>query len=78
MDHNGYWYKYLAARHDVSFYMSVVLIAISLASIVSGYTLVRYQGLVRRSDQPNDFWQGVMIYLAMGLASWALYAFGPR
>jgi RsiW-degrading membrane proteinase PrsW (M82 family) len=78
MDHSGYWYRYLAARHDVYIYMSVVLIAVSLASVVSGYTLVKFQGLVRRSEKPNDFWQEVMIYFLMGIALWALYAFGPR
>jgi hypothetical protein len=78
MDHNGYWYEYLAARHDIFFYMSVVLIAVSVASAVSGYTLVRYRGRVRRSEKPKDFWQGVVIYSVMGVVCWALYAFGPR
>jgi hypothetical protein len=39
---------------------------------------VKFQGLVRRSEKPNDFWQEVMIYFLMGIALWALYAFGPR
>jgi hypothetical protein len=52
--------------------MSVVLIGVSLASVVSGYTLVKFQGIVRRSEKPNDFWQEVMIYFLMGIAVWAL------
>ena len=78
MDHVGYWYRYLAARHDVAFYISVVFIAVALASAASGYTLVKYQGIVSRADDPKNFWQAVAIEFLIGVAFWCLYAFGPR
>lgn len=78
MDHDGYWCRYLAARHDTDFYLSVAFIAAALASTVSGYTLVKYQGIVARADDPKNFWQAVAIYLLIGIALWGLYTFGPR
>jgi RsiW-degrading membrane proteinase PrsW (M82 family) len=78
MEHDGYWYRYLAARHDIEFYLSVVFITVALASAVSGYTLVKYQGIVRRTDDPKSFWQTVAVYLLIGTACWGLYAYGPR
>jgi hypothetical protein len=77
MDHNGYWYGYLAARHDVFFYIGVVSIAAVLISALTGKTLVRFHGVVSKTEDPKGFWQAVIILFIMGAACIGLYTFGP-
>ncbi len=77
MDHDGHWYRYLAARHDTAFYISVVVIAAALMSVVSGKTIVKYQGLVSRTDDPKTFWRAVIVLFLLGMAFLGLYTFGP-
>ena len=77
MDHDGYWYRYLAARHDTAFYLSVAFIAAALISAVSGKTLVRFQGIVSRTDDPKTFWGAVIALGFIGTAFLVMYAFGP-
>ncbi len=77
MDHDGYWYRYLAARHDFALKFGLVILCAALVSILSGKTLVKFRGIVARSEDPKTFWESVVTLVVMGVALIGLYAFGP-
>ena len=77
MDHDGYWYRYMAARHDVLLYIGLVCLGVVLISVLTGKTLVKGQGIVSKTKDPKNFWGNVTTFLVLGAALIGLYAFGP-
>jgi hypothetical protein len=77
MDHDSYWYQYFAARRDVELYIGLFSIGFSLISTITGKTLVKYQGIVSRTEDPKEFWQTVILVYAMGAIFLGLFLFGP-
>jgi len=77
MDHDGYWYQYLAARHDFDIKFGFFLLCAVLISLLTGKTLVRFRGIVSESEDPKTYWEGVITYLVFGAVFIGLYAFGP-
>jgi hypothetical protein len=77
MDHDSYWYQYFAARHNVELYIGLGSIGFALISLVTGKTLVKYQGIVSRAEDPKRFWQNVVVVCAMGAIFLGLFLFGP-
>jgi hypothetical protein len=77
MDPDGYWYKYLAARHDFDIKLGVFLLLAASISLLTGKTLVKYRGIVSESADPKTFWQSVIILLVFGIVFIGLYFFGP-
>jgi hypothetical protein len=73
MDNDSYWRGYLMARHHVSLVLGVVLMAVVLISIITGRTLVKYQGIVSRADDPKTFWGSVIVDYLLGLVFLGLY-----
>lgn len=77
MDHDGYWFRYLAARHDIALKIGLVFLGVVLISVITGKTLVKGQGIVSKTEDPKTFW-GTVISLLVGAAVLiGLYAFGP-
>ena len=56
MGNGSYWHEYLMARNQVFLVLGVVLMALVLISTLTGITLVKYQGIVSRADDPKVFW----------------------
>jgi hypothetical protein len=77
MDHDSYWYRYFAARHDIELYIGLVSIGFSLISTLTGKTLVKGQGIVSRADDPKVFAWNVTLVGAMGAILLGLFFFGP-
>ena len=77
MDQDGYWYRYPAARHDFDIKFAFFLLCAVLISLLTGKTLVRFQGAVSESEDPMKFWEAVITYLVFGAVFVGLYAFGP-
>jgi hypothetical protein len=78
MDHDGYWYRYLAARHHTSLYIGLFFLGIVLVSVLSGETLVKGQGIVSETKDPKTFWGNVIVLLVMGTMFIGLFVFGPE
>jgi hypothetical protein len=77
MDHDSYWYQYFAARRDVELYLGLGSIAFALISMATGKTLVKFQGIVSRAEDPRGFWGNVAVVCAMGAILLGLFLFGP-
>ena len=77
MDHDSYWYQYFAARHDVELYIGLFSIGFALISTITGKTLVKYQGIVSRAEDPKGFWLNIVVVGAMGAICLGLFLFGP-
>lgn len=77
MDHDSYWYQYFATRRDVELYLGLGSIAFALISMAIGRTLVRFQGIVSRVEDPKGFWWNVAVVGAMGAIFLGLFLFGP-
>jgi hypothetical protein len=77
MDHGGYWYGYLAARHDTCLGIALICIGAALLSSFTGKTLVRFQGIVSRAQDPKGFWQAVVGIYVIGAIFLGLFLFGP-
>ena len=77
MDHDGYWYKYLAARHGIALYMGLVFLGVVLISVITGKTLVKGEGIVSKAKEPKTFWGAVISLLVGAVVLIGLYAFGP-
>jgi hypothetical protein len=77
MDHDSYWYQYFAARRDVELYLGLGSIAFALISTATGKTLVKFQGIVSRVEDPKGFWWNVAVIGAMGAIFLGLFFFGP-
>ena len=77
MDHDSYWYRYLAARHDTSIGIALIFIGAALLSSLTGKTLVRFQGIVSRAKDPKGFWQAVISLYVIGAIFLSLFVFGP-
>jgi hypothetical protein len=77
MDHDGYWYKYLAARHDLDIEIGFSLLFAVLISLLTGKTLVKFRGIVSESEDPKTYWEAVIALLVLGGVFIGLYAFGP-
>jgi hypothetical protein len=77
MDQDGYWYRYLAARHDTFLYLGLFCLGAALISALTGKTIVKFRGIVSRDKEPKDFWQNVVVILGMGVALIGLFIFGP-
>jgi hypothetical protein len=75
MDNGSYWHGYLMARHHVSLVLGVVLMAVVLISILTGRTLVKYQRIVSRADDPKTFWGSVVVDCLLGLVFLGLYLY---
>ncbi len=71
----SYWHRYFWARHDVSFYMGVVSVCAALIFTLTGRCPVKNRGIVLRSQDPKQFWEGVAIFYGIGLISLALYVY---
>jgi len=69
----SYWDAYLMARHHVSLVIGVVLMAVVLLSILTGRTLVKFQRIVSRADDPKMFWESVVVDFLLGLVFLGLY-----
>jgi hypothetical protein len=63
------------ARHDVFLGLGIVLMVVTLISAITGKTLVKYQGIVSRAEDPNTFWQTVALYCVLGLLCLGLYLY---
>ncbi len=46
-----------------------------LISILTGRTLVKYQGIVSRADDPKTFWWSVAVDFLLGLVGFGLYLY---
>ncbi len=77
MDHDSYWYHYFAVRRDVELYLGLGSIAFALISIATGKTLVRFQGVVSRAEDPKGFRENVAAACAIGAIFLGLFLFGP-
>ena len=77
VDHASYLYRYFAARHDIELYIGLGSIGFALVSMITGKTLVKYQGIVSRAEDPKGFWQNVAVVGAMGAIFLGLFLFGP-
>jgi len=77
MDHAGYWYKYLAARHDFDIEFAFFLLCAASISMLTGKTLVRFRGIVSESEDSRAFWESVIALLVLAAVFIGLYAFGP-
>jgi hypothetical protein len=75
MDHDSYWYGYLMARHQVFLVLGAVLMGMALISTLSGYCLVRFQGIISRAKDPKGFWQGVATYFVLALICLGLFLY---
>ena len=75
MDRDSYWYGYLMARHHVFLVMGSVLMGMTLIFTLTGYCLVKYQGIVSRTKDPKGFWQGVATYFVFGLVCLGLFLY---
>jgi hypothetical protein len=75
MDNGSYWHGYLMARHHVSLVLGVVFMAVVPISILTGRTLVKYQGIVSRVDDPKTFWKSVVVDFLLGLVFLGLYLY---
>jgi hypothetical protein len=75
MDHNSYWYRYLAARHDLLLKMGTVLVGAACIFAVTGRCWVRGKGIVRRVEDPKMFWQNVALYLLLGFIFLGLFLY---
>jgi hypothetical protein len=71
----SYWHAYLIARHHVSLVIGVVLMAVVMISVLTGRTLVKYQGIVSRADDPKMFWESVVVDCLLGLVFLGLYLY---
>ncbi len=49
--------------------------AVVLISILTGRTLVKYQGIVSRADDPKTFWENIAVYCVLGLVCFGLYLY---
>jgi hypothetical protein len=77
MNHDSYWYQYFAARRNVELYLGLGSIAFALISMVTGKTLVKFQGIVSRAEDRKGFWWNVAVVSAMGAVFLSLFLFGP-
>jgi hypothetical protein len=75
MDHESYWRGYLMARHDVFLILGLVLIVLALIFTLTGRCIVKYQGIVCRSEDPKTFWQNIAMYGVLGLISLGFYLY---
>jgi hypothetical protein len=75
MNNGSYWHGYLVARHHVFLVMGIVLMAATLISAITGTTLVKYQGIVSRAEDPEAFREGIITYCVLGLVCLALYLY---
>jgi hypothetical protein len=75
MMHDGYWYRYLAARRDISLYIALVLFGFVIISTLTGKTLVKSQEIVSRNEDPKTFWWCVGSCCVAGTVLLGLYAF---
>ncbi len=71
----SYWHRYFMARHHVSLIMGIVLMGGVLLSILTGYSLTRYRGIVSRAEDPKMFWETVVTYGVLGLVCFGLYLY---
>jgi len=49
--------------------------AVVLISIITGRTLVKYQGIVSRADDSKTFWGSVVVDFLLGLVLLGLYLY---
>ena len=75
MDHDSYWHGYLLARHHVFLILGTVLMVVALISTLTGTTLVKYQGIVHRSDDPKTFWGSIVVDCLIGLICLGFYLY---
>jgi hypothetical protein len=75
MDNGSYWHGYLMARHHVFLVLGVVLMVVVLISIITGSTLVKYQGIVSRADDSKMFWGSIVVDCLLGLVCLGLYLY---
>jgi hypothetical protein len=75
MDNGSYWHGYLMARHHVSLVIGLVFTAVVVISILTGRTLVKYQGIVSRADDPKTFWGSVVVDFILALVFLGLYLY---
>jgi hypothetical protein len=77
MNHDGYWYGYLAARHDTFLGIALICLGAALLSSLTGKTLVRFQGVISCAQDPKGFWRAVVgIYVTAAIFP-GLFMFGP-
>ena len=75
MDNGSYWHEYFMARHHVDLVLGVILMAVVLISLLTGRTLVKYQGIVSRTDEPKTFWWSVVVDFLLGLVCFGFYLY---
>ena len=63
------------ARHNVFLGLGAVLMGMTLIFALTGYCLVKYQGIVSRAKDPKGFWQGVATYFVLGLICLGLFLY---
>ena len=63
------------ARHHVSLVIGLVFTAVVVISILTGRTLVKYQGIVSRADDPKTFWGSVVVDFILALVFLGLYLY---
>ena len=76
MDHDGYWYQYLAARHNIDLPLGFGCLGLALIFILAGHSVSR-SGVVSRAKNPKSFWQDIAVLCGIGIVSLGLYLFGP-
>ena len=75
MDHDSYWYGYLMARHHTFLILGTVLMVMALIFTLTGECLVKYQGIIKRAEDPKTFWRSVAVYYLLGLLCLGLYLY---
>jgi hypothetical protein len=55
--------------------MGLVLNGLVLVFILSGQCLVKYKGIVSRTEDPKTFWQGIATYFVLGILCLGLYLY---
>lgn len=75
MDHGSYWHGYFMARHHVFLILGIILMVVALVSALTGTTLVKFQGIVHRADDPKTFWESVVVDCLLGLIWLGLFLY---
>jgi hypothetical protein len=72
---SSYWHEYLLARHNVFLVLGLVLMGLTLIFTLTGKCLVKYQGIVSRTEDPKAFWQNIVVYCVLGIVCLGLYVY---
>jgi len=75
MDRYSYWREYIVARHSTLLVLGAAFIAMTLISMLTGKTLVKYRGIVSRAEDPKTFRDSIVADFVIGLVCFGLYLY---